>query len=172
MPAISCCDGLKRQRIKKLLRFRDRERAYLADVLPIEKHSTSLCTQPLSATIRTRRIAAILRKKHTHVQLVFLAFQLREEAANSRPTPSTLLDEALLRLGQVEPRHIDRNSLRLGGPLHLAVPRAIFRLRPRVDRTFIESLGTIRNDEVWIEVNRVAESLATRASTKWIIEAE
>ena len=47
---------------------------------------------------------------------------------------------------------------------------AVARLAPRLDGAFFERFAGIGNDEIEVEVNRIAESLATRASTERIVE--
>ncbi len=43
---------------------------------------------------------------------------------------------------------------------------------PRIDRAVVEGLTLIRNDEVEIEIDRVAEALAARACAIGIVEGE
>src|SRR6202008_2631370 len=50
--------------------------------------------------------------------------------------------------------------------------RPVFRLRPRLNRTLAQSLHLVGNDEVKVEVDRIAESLAARARPIRIVEGK
>src|ERR1039458_298267 len=71
---------------------------------------------------------------------------------------------------QSPPRHVERNLRLFREALHLRKYRTVLRLVPWIDRPVAQRLGFIRNHQVEIEVNRVAKSLAARASSVRIIE--
>ena len=70
------------------------------------------------------------------------------------------------------PRHIHRHAMLLRRPLQLREVRPILGRVPRIDRALVERLRFVRNDQVEIEVDRIAESLAARAGAKRIVERE
>ena len=80
--------------------------------LSISKHSAGFRAQTLAAAIGARCVAAILRQEDAHMQLVLLAFQLREESTDARPRAGAFFNEALLLLGEVVPRHVRSECLR------------------------------------------------------------
>jgi hypothetical protein len=59
-----------------------------------------------------------------------------------------------------------------GKALEFGEQGSIFRFGPWLDRAFIERLRDIRNYQFEVEVNGVAESLASRTSAVWIVKRE
>src|ERR1039458_539578 len=56
--------------------------------------------------------------------------------------------------------------------LEVTQPGTVFRFRPRLHRAFLERQGLVWNDTVHIEIDGIAETLATRASAHGRVEAE
>src|ERR1017187_4860570 len=162
--------GRERESIEEAGRVFHRHAAHLADVLAIDFHLASFRAQAGSATRRAKRVAAIAAEKHADVQLVLLALQMLEEAADAAETAGTI-DNHLLLLGvQFIPGHVQRNFRLPREALKLGEQRPVFWLRPGLNRTFIQGLAFVRDDEVKIDVDGVAEALATRAGPIRIVE--
>src|SRR6202012_2176453 len=118
-------------------------------------------------------VAAILREEDANVQLVLLALEGFEEAADAGPGTAAVVDETLLGFGEVVPGNVGGDAFGLGGALHLGVPgRAVFRFRPWVDRAGVKGLGAVGDDEVGVEVDGVTEALAAWAGAVGVVEAE
>src|SRR5579863_1118273 len=73
----------------------------------------------------------------------------------------------LLKIG---PRYVERNPRLLGVPLQIGEQRTILRLGPGLNRAFRQCLQLVRDDEIKIEIDRVAESLAPRARAVRIVK--
>jgi hypothetical protein len=106
------------------------------------------------------------------MEFVLLALEQRKEAVDSRKAPCAIENEGLLIESQVEPRHVHRNAVLLRGTLQLSEVGAVFRTVPWVDRAFIQGLRFVRNDEIEVEVDSVAEALAARTGSVGIIEGK
>ena len=106
------------------------------------------------------------------MQLVFLALEVREEAADAPELAVAVDDEALLVGRQVVPGHVERNAGCARIAAHLGGERAVLRLGPRLDGAFGQGQRLVRDDEVQVEVDGVAEALAARAGPVGIVEGE
>src|SRR5206468_5455005 len=115
-------------------------------------------------------ISAIAAEKYAHVQLVLFAFEVIEEPANAWKPPFTLDHQPLLLGIKLRPGHVERQPTLLRETLQLGEERLVFRLGPRLDRALVQRLRRIRDHQVEIEINRVSESLAARASAIWVVE--
>ncbi len=144
----------------------------LADILIVDEHGASFGAQALAAAVGAERVAPVLGEEDTDVQLILLALQRREEATNAGERAAAVLDEALLFGGQVVPRNVGGHACGLSGAEHLAMMRAILGRSPRRNGTLPEALRFVRNDEVGIEVDGVAEALAARTCAEGIVERE
>ena len=99
------------------------------------------------------------------MQLVFLGFQVSEEAADE------IVDQFAFFLRQVGEGRPETH-LAAGGLAEIAEPGAELRLGPGLDRAFIEGKRFVGNHAVQVEIDGVAESLAARAGADRRIEAE
>ena len=106
------------------------------------------------------------------MQLVFLTLQVIKESAHPRKTAFATDDHALMFLVEFHPRHVKRNFYLLGKALQFGVQRPVLRLSPGLNRTLSQSFPFVGNDQVEIEVDGVAESLAARARAIGIVERE
>src|ERR1700704_1915051 len=97
-----------------------------------------------------------------------------EEATDAPETAVTIavtIDNKLLLLSvELVPRHVQRNPRLAREALELGEQRPIFWLSPGFDRTFIQSLASVGDDEVEIEIDGIAEALATWAGAIRIVE--
>ena len=150
----------------------DGECGGLADVAPVEQDGTGFGAQALAFALRAARIAAVFREHDADVQLVLLALHEPEESMHAGKRAFPFQHETLLRGGQIEPRHVQRNTLLTRRATHLGVIRAILRTRPWIDRAVVEGLALVRDDEVEIEVDGVAEALAARTCAIGIVEGK
>ena len=69
--------------------------------------------QALAAAVGAGGVAAILREEDADVQLVLLAFELGEEAADAGPCTAAVEDEVLLGFGEVVPGDVDGDAFGL-----------------------------------------------------------
>ena len=74
--------------------------------------------------------------------------------------------------GEVEPGDVGGDVCGFGGSEHFAVVGAVFRRGPRGDGSCGEGFGFVGDDEVGIEIDRVAEALAARAGSVGVVEGE
>src|SRR5512142_440124 len=58
----------------------------------------------------------------------------------------------------------------LGEPLEVRLERPVLRLRPWLDGALGERLGLVRDDQVHVEVDGIAEPLATRTGAIRVVE--
>ena len=79
----------------------DRERRHLIDRLAPDAHVARLAPQPRAAAVRARQVAAIAAEKHADVDLVLLALEPAEEAADAVVVVAAVDDEPPFRLGQL-----------------------------------------------------------------------
>ena len=158
---------------KNSLALRDGQRRRLADVQPVEAHRARFGAQALAAAIGALGVAAILAEHHAHVQLVLLALHLREEtmhALEALPCRAARISRAA--------SGSSRQGTSIGMPsvaaclLQLGEPGAILGPVPGIDGSVIQRQSLVGNDQVHVEVDGVAESLAARACAERVVEAE
>ena len=108
------------------------------------------------------------------MKFVFLALEPIEEAFDAFEIVFGIAfeDQAALLGGELAPRDVERNAAIARPFFHVLQERAITRFGPRFDGAFIERFAGIRDDEIEIEVDGVAEALATRASAVGIVEGK
>ena len=106
------------------------------------------------------------------MQLVLLALQVIKESAHPRKAAFAADNHPLVLRIECCPGRVERNFHLLSKALQLGVERTVLRLGPGLDSTLSQSLGLVGNDQVEIEVNGVAETLATRARAIRTIERE
>ncbi len=73
---------------------------------------------------------------------------------------------------ELGPGYVEGNSGEAGDAAHLCAQRLVLGLGPGLNCAFGQGLRGVRNDQVHIEVDGVAEALATRAGTVGIVEGE
>ena len=95
-----------------------------------------------------------------------------KEAADAGKSTFPVDHKSLLLGIQLRPRHIERQISLLRETLQFGEERLVFRLGPRLDCAFVQCFRRIRNHQIQIEINRVAESLAPRARAIRIVERE
>src|SRR6266853_2209983 len=95
-----------------------------------------------------------------------------EEAADAAETTVTIDDQLLLLGIEFVPGNVQRNPRLAREAFEFGEQRPVFWLSPRLDRTFIQGLALVGDDEVEIEIDGVAETLATRAGAVRIVEGK
>src|SRR5260370_385583 len=117
-----------------------------------------------------KRVTTIAAEEHAHVQFVLLALEMLEEATHAAEIAVTI-DNKLLLLGvEFIPGHVQRNPCLPREALQFGEQRPVLWLRPRLDRTFVQRLALIADDEVEIEIDGIAETLAARTGAIRIVE--
>ena len=106
------------------------------------------------------------------MELVLFGVELGKEAADAGEGSLAVLDELLLILGQVVPGLIERDVCGACEALQLAVHGPVLARGPGCDGVAVEGLRLVRDDEVRIKVDGVAETLAARAGAKGIVKGK
>src|SRR5271154_950792 len=160
------------QRGEKNAPFLHRKLANLRDGFPSHAHRASFGAKPRAAAVRASRITAIAAEKNAHVQFVFFAFEPGEESLYALEIVFriALEHQAALLGGELAPGDIRRNAAPARPLFHILQKSAVARLGPWLDRAFVERFAGIRDDQIQIEINRVAKTLAARAGTIGIIK--
>ena len=166
----SCCVSCSwREEARRLF---DRHRRDLADVFAADPYLPRFASQAQAAAVGAHGIAAIAAEKDAHVELVLLALQVLEEAAHAPEVAVAADDEVLLLGGEVVPGNIERNARSARVAAHLRGQRPVLRLGPGLDGAFGQRQRLVRNDQVQVEINGVAEALAARTRAVGIVERE
>ena len=145
-------------------------RADFANVLPVDLDLPRFQPQARAVALRTSRISAITAQKNADVQLVFLPLQILEESAHAQELSFPIQNKFLLRWLELCPGTSSGIPACLAKRFISVNTRPVFRLVPRIDRSFAQRFRLVRNHQVEIEVNRVAESLASRTRAIGIVE--
>src|SRR5579864_5358354 len=104
------------------------------------------------------------------MQFVLLALQVIEEATHAEKAALASNHQLLMLRIKLDPRHIERNAGLLREALQVGEQRTILRLGPRFDRSLRQSFRFVRNHQVKVEIDSVAESLTARTRAIRIIE--
>ena len=104
------------------------------------------------------------------MQLVLLALKMLEEATDTAETAVALDDEFLVLVVEFVPRQVQRNFGLAREASELGKQRPVLWFCPGLDRAFVQGLALVGDDEVEIDVDGVAETLATWAGAIRIIE--
>src|SRR3954470_20223005 len=105
------------------------------------------------------------------MQLVLLRLQEVEEAAYAVPAAFPVEQVVPFDFGELAGRRV-KTDFAAPELLQLRHPRAVFGLGPGFDRPLVQAQVLIRDDQVHVEVDRVSETLASRAGPKRAVEAE
>ena len=106
------------------------------------------------------------------MQLVLLAFEMVEETADAAEAGVPIDDHVLLLGIEFRPGDVQRNGGLLGKALEFSKERLVLRLGPRLNRAFVQRLRRVGNHQIEVEIDRIAEALATRARAIRIVERE
>ena len=85
-------------------------------------------------------------------------------------SPLSIEDKVPLPGCQLAPGHVERDAMLPRRLAQLCLVGAIFGTGPRLDRPIVERSGLVRDDQIEIEVEGVAEALAARACAVGIVE--
>ena len=160
------------QVFKEAVRLADGERGNFADILSIEADSSCFGAQTCSFALGAQSVAAVFAQHDTHVQFVFLALEVGEEAVDTKKGLVAIEHKGLLLRGQLSPRRIQGNAMLHGGLAESRLIRAILRPGPGIDGALVQRLLLVRNDQVQVEIDGVAEALAALAGSVRIVERE
>src|SRR2546421_11258792 len=152
--------------------FLYRERADIGERAPADENVARLLSETPSAAVGAERVASVLREEDADVQLVLLRLKPLEEAADAVPTVLALDDGALLLSREFLKGHVHRNLLLTAEASKLRARPVVLRLRPRLDCALGERELWVRDDEVEVEADCVAEALTGRARAERGVEAE
>src|SRR5438105_12653544 len=106
------------------------------------------------------------------MQLVFLRFEKIEETAHAAPIAFAVDDRVPLLPAQINKGDVHWNLFRSSEAAQLGLGPFVLRLGPWLDRAFAQRQPRIRNHEIQIKSDRVAESLTRRTCAKRIVETE
>ena len=153
-------------------RLVDGEAGELGDRHPGHPHRQRRRFQPGAATQRARRLAAIAREEHAHVELVAVRLDLLEEAVDAGELAVALVDERAVRLLQrfPRPRHVHAGAL--GRLEQLALVPLAGGMRPRLHGAVGQRARAIGHHQRLVVLEDVAEALALGAGAERMVERE
>src|SRR5262249_3152035 len=152
--------------------FLDREFANFRDGLACNANSARLGPKTSTAAIRTYGVSPVTTQENTNVEFVFLAFEPCKKALHAIEIVFGVAfeDKAALLVRKLAPGNVCRNAPAARPFFQFRDKRAIAGLGPGLDSAFIERLARIRDNEIEIEINRVAKALAARTRPIRIVE--
>src|SRR5262249_8349938 len=163
----------RREELRGLL---DRERRHLVDRLTGHPDVARLLPQTRTSALGTGQVSPIPAQENADVNLVLLSLEPPEEPADPGVADFRIRaaadDEFLLGLRQLRPGHVDPHVALARGLLQLRELGAVMRLAPRLDRALLNRLGRVRHDEVDVELDDVAEAVATGTRAERVVERE
>ena len=121
--------------------------------------------QPRSTAGAALGVAPVARQENAHMDLVFLALDIVKELLDA------LAQSGLLRGAQFRVGHVGPHPARVAREEFLQRP-IVARLGPRIDRAAGQGLGRIRDHQVQVVVDRVAETLALGTRAVGVVETE
>ena len=159
--------------VEEGLRGGDGEGGDFADVLVVlNEDGAGFGAKALAAAVGAEGVAAVLGEEDADVELVFLALERGEEAADAGVGAATFPEEFLLGGVEVVPGDVGGDGGGFGEADHLAVEGAVFWGGPGGDGALREGAAAVGKDEVGVEVDGVAEALAAGAGAVGIVEGE
>src|SRR5439155_26015790 len=106
----------------------DRERRHLVNGTPGNAHIPRFATKTAACAIGTGQVPTIAAQKHPNVDLVLLALEPAEEAANAVEIVRTLDHKSLLVVAQISPGNVEGNLRLLRCALEHGELRPVVRL--------------------------------------------
>src|SRR5579859_2824104 len=160
------------ERVEKLAGLGNGQLADFGNGFSLDAHGASFGAQPRTTTIGAGGIASIPAEKNAHMQLVFLSFEPGEKRIDARKVVVRIAldDEVSLLGGELAERNIERNAASASESLQILPKRTITRLGPGLNDTFVDGLAAVGNHQIDIEIDRIAEALATRAGAVRIVK--
>src|SRR5207247_7019561 len=123
-----------------------------------------------ACAIGTGQVPAIAAQEDPNVDLVFLALEPAEEAANAVEIARTLDHKSLLVVAQIFPRNVEANLRLLRCALEIGELRPVVRLTPRLDGVLDDGLRRIRHDEIHVELDDVAKAMTCRTGANAVVD--
>jgi hypothetical protein len=157
---------------EELLCLAHRERRHGVDRPAAHANVACLAAKPRTAAIGAGEVAAIAAQEHADVHLVLLPLEPPEEAADPVVGAIALGHERALVVGQLRPGDVEPGARFARRPFELRELRAIVGLAPRFDGALVDRLRRIRNDQIHVQLDDVAEPVAGRAGAERVVERE
>ena len=138
----------------------------------MEANSAGLCAEALAAAVGALGVAAIFAEHDTDVELVFLALHLAEEAIDAFIAAVAVEDQLTDFVRELMPGDVHGNAEGRRLFAQVVEPGAVFWAVPGVNGAVAKAECLVRNDEVEVVVDGIAEALAAGTGAEWIVEAE
>ena len=169
---MAACSTLSSRLVDELPRLRHRHRADFRDGFARKANGARLRAKARAVAFGTNRVTSIAAQENPDVEFVFLPFEPLEEAVHPVISGFGIAFDhhVALRGRKIAEGNIERDIVRAGKFLHLDQQRAVARLRPRLNRAFVERLAAVGNHQIDIEIDGIAEALAARAGPVGIVE--
>ena len=165
--------------VKKLPLLLDAHPANRAQVLAGHLYLERLFPQPPSLALRTQGVATVTAQEYTHVEFVFLAFEVAEKPLDPGTTPQPLVpflisfpDKLLLFLSQLKKGDVQTHAPCAGRLLEIRIEVAVAGLGPRNHGSLVERQCGVRHNQLGVEVDGIAESLAAGTSAIGAVEGK
>ena len=155
----------------------DGEGGDFADVFAFDADGAGFGAETLAAAVWAEGVAAVFGEHDADVELVFFAIHIRKEAVDAEEAGAARVlvaveEDFVLEGCEVLPGDVEGDGEFGGVALEIGIPGAVLGTVPGVDSAAGEGEGFVGDDEVEVEVNGVAEALATGACAEGIVEAE
>src|SRR5207247_10267688 len=147
-------------------RLAHRKRRYLVDAEPAHPHPQRVLAQSGAAAGRTPLVAAVAGEEDPDLHLVLLPFQPAEEAQDAREVVVALQHEAPLRLLEGRPPLVPGDPAPPRETPEVVLEAPVMGLVPGLDRPLGEALALVRDHEVQVDLDQVAEAVAGRAGAR------
>ncbi len=132
---------------------------------PADANVQRFRTQARSTAIGAASITAVTAHEDAHMDLVLLGIQPFEKA------PHMLVDQGFFLVAQFAEGHV-HSHLAAHGLAKVRHVTGILRLGPGIDGTLVERQHAVRNHQIHVVIDRVAEALAALARAERAVEAE
>ncbi len=169
----------QRERAEEPPAARDREQRQLVQVelLAAESPEQGLRLQPRAVTGLAGAVGAVFREQHPDVHLVGLGLEPREVAAHAvpdilRPLPLAVDHPAALLVGQVAPRHVERDAAPFPEAHEVGLALARDAALPGADRAAAQRERLVRYHQAQVDADRPAEAPAARTRADRRIEGK
>src|SRR5208337_358643 len=159
---------------EKLARFLYGELAELRDGFTGDAHGAGFGAQARATTFGARGVPAETAQEDAHVEFVLFAFEPGEKAFYAVEIVFGIAfeDQTALLGGKLAPGDVCGDPAVARPFARFLHEDALTGLGPRLNRAIIERFAGIGDDEVEIEINGVAKTLAARASAIGLVERE
>src|SRR6185436_6621631 len=147
-------------------------RADLGDALAAQGHAQRLGPESRAAAVRARPRHLVALDHEPVAGLVGLLLQALEERDHAAELLAALEQQLAMRGRQLAPRLLQRDAHVLRESLQARPGHRAPRAGPRGERTVLERLVVVRDDQLGREREHVAEAAAGRADAERAVERE